>query len=431
LVLSEIGDACGSEWDCGPGQGCVLDPNDGNNDNHLEATCQLQGSGGNVGSECTLDSDCRNTLCTLGHCSQVCSVKEDCPQGTGCETIPRLVNGSATLFEGCLQNTGVLATSVAMDAPSGSLLVPMPSSAKSLAMVTKVDDGSHLVGATRVVSPSGQLLFRESSSIEEFLSNAIRYSRSKQVSTLLVPNDNALSLETGMYQIDVEASLPPFGPGTAIPKVTLFYKFSESRILDLHFYFLDLTDHPCESSFDVPTLSAGTADESKNFQDIYRAEIKQIFSQANIVIGNVDYEDIDRADLDGIVSTQDLNDLFRLAHNTEGLAIFLVRSLSPDGVQTLGTSIPGPPRTPGTASSGVAVSMDTLCYRSWETLARVTAHSMAAQMGLWDNRDPEGIVDPISDSDMSSENLMFFGEFGGTDISPGQSRVLGLYPGLR
>ena len=431
LVVSSIGDRCQSEWDCGLKQSCVLDASDPNNDQQLEASCQEQGVGGNVGSDCTADSDCRNNLCSLGHCSQVCQLNSDCPQDTGCEAIPRIIDDDSALFRGCLQNTGVLSTTFPMDSPSQRLLIPVPSSAQSFAVVAKTNDREHLVGVTRVVSPQGRLLFRESGSFEEFINNPIRYSRAQQVSTLLYPNSDTLAIETGIYEVDVEASLPPFGPGTSIPEVTVFYKVSASRILDLHFYFLDLDEHPCRDSFDVNTLDSITAVNSKNFQEDYPGEIKSIFSQADVQIGKITYSDIERADLDGVTGKERLGELLILAQNTSGIAIFLVRSLSPDGIQALGNGVPGPPTTPETVSSGVAVAVDTLCYRSWEDMARVTAHSMAGHMGLWDNRDLAGTTDPIDDSDSSSQNLMFFGEFGGTELSEGQRRILGLYPGLR
>ena len=127
----------------------------------------------------------------------------------------------------------------------------------------------------------------------------------------------------------------------------------------------------------------------------------------------------------------DLYDLFRLAENESGIAIFFVRSLWPDGVQASIGGIPGPPRSPGTSASGIAISADTLCYRSWTDVARATAHSLASQMGLWNNRDLEGSPDPIVDTTGTTDNLMFFGEFGGKDLSPGQASVLSRYPGLQ
>jgi hypothetical protein len=189
-------------------------------------------------------------------------------------------------------------------------------------------------------------------------------------------------------------------------------------------------DHPCNGEFGVETLNAANAAVATTFQDVYLAEFEDILSQANIDTGIIRYHDVDRADLDGLVGN-DINDLLRLAENKSGVAIFFVRSLEPSGVQALIGGVPGPPMSPGTSASGIAISADTLCYRSWTKLARVTAHSAATQMGLWNNRDPDGLPDPISDTEGTTENLMFFGEFGGTSLTPGQVNVLGRYPGLR
>ena len=52
-------------------------------------------------------------------------------------------------------------------------------------------------------------------------------------------------------------------------------------------------------------------------------------------------------------------------------------------------------------------------------------------MGLFRNREPAGWEDTIPDSDTSSDNLMFFTEYGDIELSPGQGQVLRLYPGLK
>lgn len=437
IVSSELGDSCASEWDCGLGQSCTLDIADPNGDSQLASTCQAQGEGGNVGSLCAQDEDCRNNLCTLGHCSQVCAVREDCPETSFCDSIPRILqNTDWAYFDGCLPLTSTLTTHLNLEksGPTQNLRIPVPASAESFSIVSKVDDSSHLVGVTRVVAPNSQLLFNNPESLEDFLASPIRYARSKEVSTLTFPSDGVQPIQHGVFDVKVEASLPPFGAGTATPDISVHYKLNKSRILDLTFYFADLEDHPCEVQMGGAPITAESAQNSEVFKEQYLAEITRIFEKAGIIVEpQATYQDISpkRPDLDGITSDADLRKLFQTATNEKGIAIFLVRSLPSDGVQTLGTSIPGPPRTPGTSSSGIAVSMDSLCYRSWESLARVTAHSIAGQMGLWNNRDPDGITDPIGDSDRSTENLMYFGEFGGTELSAGQSRVLGLYPGLR
>ncbi len=435
LVISAIGDLCTTEWDCGFGQSCILDTDDTNGDGRFSSTCQAQGEGGNVGSICASDSDCRNTLCVLGHCSQVCTLQEDCPTASYCDSIPRLIGdpneGRVASFSGCLP-AGVLSTPVPVSSSSETIYLPVPKGAESFSIVTRSGDPAHLVGVTKLTSPSGQTLFHEPTSKEEFLANPVRYARSRDVSTLQFPSDAFRETEEGIYEVEIEASLPPFGPGTEVPEVTAHYKLTQSRILDLTFYFTNLEEHACGESLDGDTLNAGNALASTQFVEDYVGEIRNIFDGANIRVATpLAFEDIDRPDLDDITSEEELRKLFSLATNESGVAVFFVRSLPSSGIQTLGTTIPGPPRTPGTPSSGIAVSLDSLCYRPWETLARITAHSIAGQMGLWNNRDPEGTFDPIEDSDRSTENLMYFGEFGGTELSTGQSRVLGLYPGLR
>ncbi len=428
-VISQLGDPCQSEWDCGTGQSCKLINTSASEGTLLSASCQPQGPGLNVGGQCQQDDECFSSICSLGRCSQLCRADSDCPAQTGCTTIPKAVNGSSALFKGCLQNSGVLSLEFPINSSSQRLQIPVPESAQSFAVVTTVDDTQHFVGVRHVVAPSGALLFQGEFSFEEQSTSKIRHILHKQVNTLLVPNRDTLELETGFYQVSVAASLAN-AEGTAIPKATVFYKMDSRRILDLHFYFLNLQDHPCKKQIGSKTLSAQNAINSNPFQEKYLKSLKAILRNGDLQIGQVTYTDIDRADLDGIVPGK-LGSLFERSTNPSGIAIFLVRSLSPDGVLAQSGGTPGPPRSPGTPSSGVAISMDTLCYRSWESLARITGHSVAGQMGLWNNRDPQGILDPISDSGTSPENLMFFGEFGGTELSEGQKKILGLYPGLR
>jgi len=428
-VISQLGDACTSERQCGQNQRCQLEQ-EANEFGRIPGTCQEQLGGSNLGAECVADGNCRSGLCTIGRCSELCTVNADCPDNTDCTELPRMTASGPALFSGCLQNSGVLKISVSMSESAEQLQIPVPSSARSFALVTTTEDPSHFVGATRVLSPSGKLIFNADITFEEQEVEKLRYLRKKQVSTLFVPNRDTMEIETGFYTIDVEASLGEFFSGTETPKVTVVYKLDDRRLLDLHFYFLDLEEHPCRDTFGSTTLNSELVGTSGPFQNSYLSRIEEILGEGALTIGQTTYTDIKRADLDGVVSG-DLPSLFQLSTNESGIAIFFVRSLSPDGVQAMIGGTPGPPRIPGTAASGIAISADTLCYRSWQDLARVTSHSIAGQMGLWNNRDPQGQRDPISDSGSSSDNLMFFGEFGGTELSACQKRILGIYPGLR
>jgi hypothetical protein len=111
--------------------------------------------------------------------------------------------------------------------------------------------------------------------------------------------------------------------------------------------------------------------------------------------------------------------------------VFFVRTLSPVGLQAISPN-PGPAGLANTRQSGVVIGLDTLCYRSWPQLARLTAHELARYMGLYNNieLDPAH-VDPIADSDMSISNLMFYSELGGVFLSDGQREILSRSPVLR
>ena len=109
--------------------------------------------------------------------------------------------------------------------------------------------------------------------------------------------------------------------------------------------------------------------------------------------------------------------------------------MSPAGVQAFGPN-PGPAGLASTPDvgiqSGVIISVDSLCYESWAELARLTTHELARYMGLYNNVEFDGHVDPIGDSDQSSSNLMYFSEVGGgTSLSTNQVKILGRSPVLR
>lgn len=430
VVASEVGDACQRELDCGPGQACRLDTSDLDGDGLLAGTCQTDGPGAAVGGACVIDGDCRSGTCAIGHCTELCDSASDCPAAMTCTRLPRMLAGSAPLFEGCLQASGTLELDIPVGLPVAEIEVPVPGNALSFALVSTIDDETQLVGAARVTAPSGALLYATPFSLDEFYDNPIRHQPENGISTLLVPNTPLVSLETGIYRVEVGSFFAAGGSGTAVPDVTVVYKLAPATTLDLHFHFLDFAEHPCA---DASGLDAQTAQASLSFQGSYLDELRAIFAGADIAIGNITYRDISssvRPDLQGL-RAQDLPRLARLSTEASGLHIFFTRSITPVGIQALAAGRPGPPARPGTRASGIAVGLDMLCYRQWRDVARVTAHEIGRQMGLFRNREPDGRGDPIPDSGDSADNLMYFSEFGGTDLSPGQIEILQLYPGLR
>lgn len=435
-VQSEIGDACGRELDCGPGQACSLDDSDQDADGFLAASCQSNQPGAVTGATCTDDGDCRNGLCALGRCSELCVIDTDCPLELSCEVIPKLIAGEATpVFAGCLQGEGVLEMEVPQSAPSEQLFIPVPSHARSFALVASVEDEGQLVGADSLRSPDDQQLYRfPLDNPQTFFENPIRHAPAPGVSTMLVPNTPNVELMVGFYDVVVSSFFAQgFQTGTEIPTVKVFYKLDDDNRLDLNFYFLNLEDHPCADAFDVPTLNASTAQISSDFQETYLVALRGIIENAGLEVGDVTYTDKDnRPEHDGLLRDE-LGELLKLSQMPAGLTVFFVRSIAPEGIQALSGGSPGPPQTAQTRASGVAVSLDTLCYRSWDTLARVTGHAAARQMGLFRNVEPGNaqFQDTIPDTDGSSDNLLYFGEFGGTQLTDGQRSVLSVYPGLR
>jgi hypothetical protein len=367
----------------------------------------------------------------FGHCSAVCNANSDCPQGASCASIPRLRGDSAPLFYGCLPSNGVLTTEMEVHGVSDRLRIPVPSSAQSFTLVMSNNDEKHAPTVLELTSPSGQTLYRPVAFAENANDNPVRYTSQVGVSTMMVPNNDQLDLEVGVYTADIAALLPDFGNGLGVevPTAKVLYKLDTSRILDLHFYFLNLEDHPCSGALEE-TLNASSASTMTSFQKEYLEMLRDILADAGLKHGITTFTDIQRPDLDA-VDRISMRKLLRLSDRDTGISIFFVRSLSPDGIQAIPGGVPGPPRTSGTSASGIVVSLDTACFRPWETLARVTAHTIGAQMGLFYNRDQDGIPDPITDTDASAENLMFFSEFGGVEVSDGQRSVLGRYPGLR
>jgi len=430
-VISEIGQACSRELDCGPGQTCRLDDEPGEGGVRA-ATCQPDHTGEITGSTCTVEDECRNSLCSLGRCTELCTTDSDCPGDMACVTTPGPAEGSALTFKGCLQKAGTLELTMAVDSPHQELLVPVPESALSFALVARVADHHQLVGASKVTSPSGKRLYVTPSEPLDIYQNDLRHQPAYSISTLLIPNTPRIQLETGFYAIEISSFLEVDGvTGTAIPQVTVIYKLSPATTLDLHLRFLNLEEHPCIEASGLEVHDAASAESSSEFRLSFVAELRKIFERAGIELGNVTYGDIlQRGDLDGL-ELEDLPTLLRLSDQPSGITIFFVRSITPVGIQAIAGGNPGPPGMAETPASGVAVSFDTLCYRGWREVARATAHEIGRYMGLFRNREPDGASDPIPDSDSDTENLMFYGEFGGTDLSEGQSEVLQLNPGLQ
>ena len=495
-VLSHLhaGDNCSGEPECVAGLACQINGAEVDSGNRLVATCtdeNLQGAP--AGAACDGDGDCRNLTCELGHCVDLCRDSTDCAPGTSCKTIPRVaVNGE--LFEGCLPTQGTVSWKIPVVSPSAQILLPVPTDGISAELVMSVDDPKQKVGVESVLDPCGCTRYTAPCSFQpgsdpatctdlvaadEYYSrdpaggggitggigvdgdpgagicgtpvvcndgggpilNRFRHLPTLGHSVLLMPSIPVQGeLTPGAYRIQVSSFWPDDSHGSAVPHVTAVVRIGRGTEIDLHFFFLDLDEHPCSAMTANAPLTASRALNTAFFQTDYLGELSRVFNRVGLKVKDVSYQDIsDRHALDG-VDVADIGSLFALGSYTTGINVFFVRSLSPLGTEVFGPT-PGPAGVAGTRASGIAISLDTACYRDWPALARLTAHAIGHYMGLYHNvepRDPvQGPSDPpwqdlVPDTDGSTSNLMYFSQtHAGSDLSVEQTDALSRSPVLR
>jgi len=436
----QLGDACSSEVDCAAGLACEIDGTATDTQGRLAASCVAQNAGRPAGDACLHDGDCRNGTCALGHCIDLCAETRDCGAGTACALIPR-VEAAGAMFAGCLQARGSLTFPLPVHGPTDFVALPIPGpldgslGARSVAVTFAVEDPTQAVGATLVTAPDGSpVVTQQRYGDPVHYTDPVRHQLALGQSVLAMPSSPDAPLQPGVYEMSVASQTALGTPGSATPTATAVLKLDSSVILDLHFYFLNFDEHPCLESFGGQ-LDAATASTKSFFQSDYLGQLKSVFAHAGVALGTITYEDLrNHPDLDGL-NAANAGSLFALGAHGVGINVFFVRTLSPVGLQALGPA-PGPAGLAGTPGSGIVIGADTLCYRSWADVARLTAHELARYMGLYDNveiddSDASPRRDPISDSDTSNANLMYFSELGGTELSPGQRDILSRSPVLR
>ncbi len=440
-AVLDAGEPCRSEVECKAGLSCRL--SGAVEGSRLLSTCTVEKAARPAGEECSDDDDCRHGTCALGHCIDLCGHFTDCSGGNSCVSIPHLVLDRP--FSGCLPSNGAVTWSVPLTSPSAEILLPVPETARSASLVMRVDDLSQKVGAATVTASGTAMMLYSApcypfvtsdppcdpiAAQDKYFAGVIRHLPALGQSVLTLPSRPTEVFGPTVYRARVSSFRPSGAPGSAIPRVTAVVQLGSDQTanLDLHFFFLDLAEHPCVTIANNATLDATTAKTAKPFQEIYLAALRTMFFRADIKLDTT-YENIpDRHDLDGL-DVADVGDLLALGKYPTGINVFFVRSLSPIGIQAFGPN-PGPAGLAGTRQSGIVISLDTLCYRDWTTMARITAHEIARYMGLYHNVEVEAPQHPswqdmIDDNDEDpNDNLMFYSELGGTRLSRGQNAVL-------
>ena len=427
-AVGEAGDSCAAETECVAGLACVLDDDDRDGDGTLEASCRGDLSAGPAGAACASDDQCRNRTCALGHCVDTCAIDRDCGDGQRCTSIPRIEVDAAPMFLGCLPDAGSITWRIPVATPRAEFLLPVPAAARSVVLSMSVDAAGQRVGAQEIRTPTDQRWYRSPLSELEYYQNPVRHLPREGRSFVSLPGNATLDLAPGAYPITVSSYRFFEQTGTATPTVWATIKLDDGDILDLHFIFLDLDEHACEDAMDGPLnalSAAGPAFEA------YLTALKQLLALSGVDLGTTTFTDRrDLPEFDSLTASE-LPRLLTAGATTGGMSVFLVRTIEPMGTAALVESVPGAPLDVGVGPGGVAISMDSMCYRSWDSLARITAHAIGRHLGLARNVEPTGQGDPIGDSDTAPTNLMFYSELGGAELSVGQRVVLGTSPVLR
>jgi hypothetical protein len=430
LVEAGENTPCDSELDCGPGLTCRLR----DTLSSPPGVCTRNSTAGVPGASCGTDADCREGACMLGHCLDLCAESSECAPRWTCAAVPRLTDDAITLrgnFNACLPSTGTLTFDIPLDEDDlqPTVYIAVPSTAIAMAAVMEVGDPFQRIGATLINDPSGNEVYTLPIDRMAFFRNRVRHEPAPGISAFKIPGSPDEPLQAGAYKL----SLGVFNDGGGEPsrdrRLRVVEKLGLGAALDLHFYFTDLSGHPCADAMG-PVVDAASAQASTEFQTEFVAELRTILSRA-FATGATTYEDVeDHPELGGLVRTR-AGELFSLNTHDQGVAVFFVRSIAPAGMQIVVGGTPGAP-LPGTRGSGVAVSLESMCYREdWRTLARQTAHAIARQLGLFRNVEPDGGSDPIDDSPSTIDNLMHYSEFGGTTLTPGQVETLRATPGVQ
>lgn len=422
-------DSCDSELDCGPGLTCRLRQTLSS----PPGICQRHTTAGVPGAGCDSDIDCRGGACLVGHCLDLCADASECPPRWTCAAIPRVTDDDLTLrgnFNACLPSSGTLTYEIELDptVQQPTVYIAVPTSAVAMSVVMEVGDPFQRIGATRVWDPAGDPIYDLPLDREAYFRNRLRHEPAAGVSAFKIPSRPDEPLQAGAYRM----SLGVFADGGGEPsfdrRLRVVQKLGLGAALDLHFYFTDLEGHPCADALGT-VIDAETAQASTAFQTQFVSELRTILSRA-FATGATTYDDVSgHDDLSGLLRAR-AGELFELNTYHQGVAIFFVRSIAPAGLNIVVGGTPGVP-IPETRGSGVAVSLESMCYRDWRTLARQTAHAVARELGLFRNVEPDSGADPIEDSPATIDNLMHFSEFGGTTLTPGQVDMLRASPAVQ
>lgn len=252
----------------------------------------------------------------------------------------------------------------------------------------------------------------------------------------LAPNNPASRVDPGRHLFSVEGRFSnnpflPLQPADGSARVTVHAKVvgdevPEGGTLDLNLFF---------SGSDGWTAESAQTDEG--FQQVLE-ELREIYAQVDIEIGEVAYLDVDESyqDLDDIMSgTGEFAELLTNSERAplDGPSVFFVERLRSifdgggGGVLGISGGIPGPVHVKGTVASGVAVMSSQI--PGGPPVSHIFAHELGHFLGLFHTSESNAfggpqIHDPLPDTPQNDESYLMHATGGGDILSEWQGIVI-------
>lgn len=402
-----IGEFCAGDDECRSGT-CLVDEDwlngyctaecAGPDDCSDGSVCGRTAFGQRCLGACQGDLDCRpGYVCLDGGCVGRCRDDSACGDGMRCNpSTGRCVEpggpGEVTEVEvaDSVPVSGNLSDELSLEVPEGT---------QSFAILAS-GSGEDLMLIGQMVDPQGRKIY----DFQDPFGGAVRFFPSADVITQYLPTSPRAAPIPGTYRFRLIKD-----GGRKNVKVEALIKTAQGEpleaTLDVNFFFAK-----------VPGIDASRAPENGKFQQAV-AELKRIYAERGIRVGEVRYCDLAGADADRFAVIDDvdgpsseLSRMFALSARAgdlgcnpgRALNFFLVQEIvgGRAGYVILGIAggIPGPPGVHGTTHSGVAVTMAGY-ERAPTRLAQTMAHEGGHFMGLFHTTEAEGTAfDPLPDT---------------------------------